>query len=180
MLGCLSRVVRKHVPSIVAKVYTAVVRPSLLYAIPISYPYYERDKSALEKVQKYACKLSLNRFNLSYDMMLRELKWIKITKFVLQSGICLMYKYINRVRILPALCIVFERDTNLRRSNRLSNGANVVLKQFSHVRSLTSFLYYYGNVWNGLSREIIEKPYLNFRRAIKSNDFRETIWNVQV
>ena len=180
MLGCLSRVVRKHVPSIIAKVYMAVIRPSLLYAIPISYPYYERDKCALEKVQKYACKLSLNRFNLPYDTMLRELKWLKITKFVFQSGIFLMYKYVNMLRILPALCIIFESDTGFRRSNRLSNGANVVLKQFSHTRSLTSFIYHFGNVWNGISREIIEMPYVQFCRAIKSSSFRANIWNVNL
>ena len=110
MLGCLSRVVRKHVPSIIAKVYMAVIRPSLLYAIPISYPYYERDKCALEKVQKYACKLSLNRFNLPYDTMLRELKWLKITKFVFQSGIFLMYKYVI-CYVFYQLCVLYLKVT---------------------------------------------------------------------
>ena len=112
--------------------------------------------------------------------MLRELKWKKITKFLLYSGLCLMYKYVYGLRILPDTCIIFERDTVLRRSNRLSNGYNLVLKQFSHQRSLSSFLYYFGNVWNSISRDIVEMPYLQFRCAIKRTDFRANVYNVLV
>ena len=69
--------------------YLSLVRPHLKYACQVWDPHLAKDKGALEKVQKFACKLATSKWDSSYEELLRlvevkplqdrrvELGWLK-------------------------------------------------------------------------------------------------------
>ena len=64
-------IIRGFVPHhIFRMLYLSLVRSVLLYAMPVCYPTFKKDMIVLERAQKFACKLIVNNFNLSYDELL--------------------------------------------------------------------------------------------------------------
>ena len=53
--------------------YLTCIRPHLEYACQLWDPYLRKDIDRLENVQKFACKVCLGAWNLSYDEMLQKL-----------------------------------------------------------------------------------------------------------
>ena len=50
--------------------YTSLVRPHLEYACPVWSPHLAKDINALEKVQRFACRVALGTWDLSSEQLL--------------------------------------------------------------------------------------------------------------
>ena len=55
------------------QLYISLVRPHLEYACQVWDPHLSKDRNALEKVQKFACKLATSRWDSSYEELLNLL-----------------------------------------------------------------------------------------------------------
>ena len=54
----------------IVTLYTSLVRPYLEYACPVWSPHLAKDINALEKVQRFACRVALGTWGLSSDQLL--------------------------------------------------------------------------------------------------------------
>ena len=82
-----------------------------------------------------------------------------------------MYKFVFGLRELPTDCIIFERNVNVRRSQRTNHDHAIVLTNPKLERTLCSFFYYFGRIWNRFDQITIQLPVTSFTTVVKSRDF---------
>ena len=66
--------------STIKMLYLTLVRPHLEYGNQVWDPYHIKDLKLLEDVQKFACKVCLKNWNMSYDEMLDTLNIPKLER----------------------------------------------------------------------------------------------------
>ena len=154
-LGALRRSVKCHLPSVIKSVYQSIVKPSLLYACTVTYPINITDRYRLERVQSYAAKLVLNRFDLSYSEMLSNLKWKSIVRTVCERRCITFYKYVHGLRFLPSEYIVVQSSVRTTRQSNSNHSLVVSVPCTKLTRTTKTCLYISSCIWNRLSESVI-------------------------
>ena len=100
------------------QLYLSLVRPHLEYASQVWDPHLAKDRNALEKVQKFACKLATSKWNSSYEELLdlTDLKPLQDRR--LESKLGLLFKMVHNLCFFPDNSWSFRTNS---RCNRNSN-----------------------------------------------------------
>ena len=85
----------------IRKLYIAIIRPHLEYASQVWDPYLQKDQQTLENIQKFACRVCLKRWDLSYPAMLRTLSIPTLAARRQQLKLCTFFRYVNQLSIAP-------------------------------------------------------------------------------
>ena len=86
---------------IIRKLYIAIVRPHLEYASQVWDPHLLKDQQTLENIQKFACRVCLKQWDLSYPTMLRTLSIPTLAARRKQLKLCTFFSYVNGLSIAP-------------------------------------------------------------------------------
>ena len=89
--------VEHHAQESLRQLYLSLVRPHLEYASQVWDPHLSKDRSTLEKVQKFACKLATSKWNSRYEelLSLMDIKPLQNRRLELKLG--LMFKLVNNL-----------------------------------------------------------------------------------
>ncbi len=79
----------------------AKIQPILLYALPVSCPSSKRSWLALERVNRYACRLLLNDYSSPYRTLLQSTRIRSLQEVCVQRQLKLCYKYVYKLRNFP-------------------------------------------------------------------------------
>ena len=152
ILGLLYRRFYNNAPgSALLQLYISLVRPHLDYASAIWSPYLSKDKTELENVQKFACRMATGLWDSGYQDLLELADLPSLECRRLETRLSLLYKIINK------LC--YFDETTFTVSTSLSHHAphNLVLNRpFARTNS-----YFYSFVpqtmfhWNKLDSSIV-------------------------
>ncbi|MCP3661293.1 MAG: hypothetical protein GY696_02170, partial [Gammaproteobacteria bacterium] len=82
------------------RIYESKVQPILYHALPMVSPATKRGWNALEKVHRYAARLSLNDFSSSYTDILGTLQWKNMSRLCVERQALTMFKWRNGLRFL--------------------------------------------------------------------------------
>ena len=93
---------------IIRKLYTAIARPYLEYATQVWDPHLLKDQQTLENIQKFACRVYLKQWDLSYPTMLRALSIPTLAARRKQLKLCTFFSYVNGLSIAPMLILFTE------------------------------------------------------------------------
>ncbi len=151
-LGFINRSVSNKTPGVVLKLYLALVRPHLDYAVQFWSPYYRMDINSLERVQRRMTKLIPQIRNLSYEERLTKLKLHSLERRRVRGDMIEVYKWMNghnRGDINRVLKVSTQDRTR-------NNGYK--LDKFRFRKDLGK--YWFSNrvvdLWNQLPRNIVE------------------------
>ena len=114
LIGLLYRHFYKHASSSTPlKLYISFIRPRLEYSSAVWNPYPKGEVEALEKVQKYALKVYLKSWDVSYDDLLCEASLPSLQLRRIQASLCHLFKIVNELTDFPeALAPVSIRQSN--------------------------------------------------------------------
>ena len=82
-----------------------------------------------------------------------------------------MYKFVFGLHELPIDCIMFQRNVNVRRSQRTNHDNAIVLTNPKLDRTLNSFFCYFGKMWNRIEQVTVQLPIMPFTKVVKSREF---------
>ena len=157
ILGFISRSVSYRTDKVILKLYLALVRPHLDYAVQFWSPYYRMDIECLERVQRRMTKMIHNIRHLSYEDRLKSLNLHSLERCRVRGDmieVCKWFKGFNKGDITKVLKINSGDRT---RSNRFK------LDKFRFRRELGRN--WFGNrvvdEWNRLPDQIINARSLN-------------------
>ena len=95
VLGVIKRTCQSRTQDIIIKLYKALVRPHLEYAIQAWCPYLQRDIDVLERVQRRATKLIYNIRELDYATRLKVVGLTTLKSRRLRGDMIEVYKILN-------------------------------------------------------------------------------------
>lgn len=146
--------------------YITNIRPHLEYACELWDPSTKKDIDNLEKVQKFACRVCLKRWDLSYEDMLRLLDLPLLSTRRRYLKLCSMWKIVHNVLFYPENVFVRNTNTLLRR-----NSVTRFCRPFSRCNYVFySFVYSSICQWNRLPASVISGPSLPiFKRLVLSH-----------
>ena len=129
------------------QLYLSLVQPHLEYACQVWDPHQSKDKAALEKVQKFACKLATSKWDSSYEELLRltDLKPLQDRRLDFKLG--LLFKLVHN------LCYFPDDSWAYRMKHRCSRNSNSLqlLRPHAHTNAyLNSFFPHTIAKWNML------------------------------
>ena len=134
--------------------YTSIVRPKLEYASASWDPYYKKDVSTLEKVQRKAARFCLQNYNrtASVSDMIAKLEWDTLEKRRKKNRLTLMYKLSHYlVDINPEEYLIPNTESRTRNSHsfkyRIPKVSKDVFKYSFFPRSISE--------WNSLPSELV-------------------------
>ena len=114
ILGFTSRSVSNRTKDVILKLYLALVRPHLDYAVQFWSPYYRMDIEFLERIQRKMTKMIHNIRNLSYEDRLRKLNLHSLERRRIRGDMIEVFKWykgINKGDINRVLKIHNENRT---------------------------------------------------------------------
>ena len=93
------------------QLYLSLMRPHLEYACQVWDPHLSKDMNALEKVQKFACKLATSKWDSSYNELLSFLDLKPLQERRLELKLGLMFKLVHK------LCFFSDNSWSHRTNN---------------------------------------------------------------
>ena len=146
------------------QLYLSLVRPHMEYACQVWDPHLEKDKRAIEGVQKFALKLASARWDSSYDELLEliEVKPLEERRIELKLG--LLYKIVHNLCFFPDSSWEYRKC----RSNRSSHSQQLSVP-FAHTNSyFYSFFPHASSRWNMLDEtSILSQSYPSFMHNLR-------------
>jgi len=174
------------------RIYESQVQPVLTHALPMVSPATKFGWHSLEKVHRYAGRLSLNDFRASYTDLLRRLQWKNMSRLCVERQALHMYKWRNGLRFLPEGVITEKPPSRTRRGQVNKNRDQLVVNNeifiprptFGRQRETAERnpLFQCVNLWNNLP-EVMPNLELNeFKREIRKyevyNMLQTRAWNI--
>ena len=167
------RTFRKVVPaSTLCLLYNTLFLPILLYAAAALYPTLKKDRTAIERVQKFTARSFLRNFNrdVSYDCLLNRLRLLPVYHQIAVSRLVTCHKYVSGMRYLPPGCVVSKASAGLRVSPRVDHSRALCVprvKYSSCVSALSSMC----AVYNLLPNAFVTLPVKQFKRCVSDPAF---------
>ena len=133
------------------QLYLSLVRPHLDHACQVWDPYLAKDQNALERVQKFACKLITSRWDSSYEDLLKLLDLKPLQCRRAESKLGLMFKLVHGLCFFPNDSWSFRTSRNTRNSNSLQ-----LLRPFARTNAyMHSFFPHTASNWNLLDNATV-------------------------
>ena len=85
------------------RLYTALVRPHLEYAVPVWDPHLSKNVTSIKRVQRFALKVCTKTWNSSYDNLLSLTGLPRLSERRKQLKLCLLYHYTSHTNRSPLL-----------------------------------------------------------------------------
>ena len=151
------------------KLYKAMVRCHLEYAVPVWFPYLARDIDMVEKVQKRATKMIPGTKGMTYEERLRFLKLPTLVYRRHRGDLIEMFKMINGLYdqdIIPYFELRGDVVDTTNRKNRKPSKQIFITRSEKEVRA-NFFTKRVAPIWNGLTEEIVSSPDVDtFKRRL--------------
>ena len=151
VLGFITRSVKSRSAEVILKLYLALVRPHLDYAVQFWSPYYRMDIVLLEKVQRRMTKMIQGMRNFSYERRLKLLKLHSLERRRVRGDLIEVFKWIkgfNKGEVGKVLTAFNQGRTR-------SNGFKLEKRRFRKEIGKNWFTNRVVNEWNGLSRQVV-------------------------
>jgi hypothetical protein len=161
------------------EVVSKIALPIFLYAIEAWFPVAEKDQQKLEKIIKFAARLSLNNFSreTSYNDMLQQLKWKPVSRIVAERRLTTVKKYLDGKRFIPDYVFPLETEPTNRQSQRLreqSNRMSLKLATFRNQKNKMEEKHSAAQMrilWNFLNEDMVRLTGQQFKSSISNDDF---------
>ena len=134
------------------KIIKTLIRPRIEYAAVVWSPHRKKDKRKLERIQRIASKMVPELANLTYEERLKKLDLLTLEERRERGDLISLYKFTSGIDKLDRNDLVeIERTRELR-------GHRKKLKKGICRRDIKKYSFPYRSVeiWNGLSKEIVE------------------------
>ena len=134
--------------------YCSIVRPHLEYAIQSWYPYFQKDISELEKVQRRMTRLVPELKDLDYETRCERLGLTTLETRRQRGDLIETYKILNGMENIDHQIFFEYSDTQTQSNSRK-------LKKRGHWRTVAranSFSVRTVNIWNALPEEVVCAP----------------------
>ena len=148
ILGLLYRQYYHHADSeAIRQLYISLVRPHLEYGCTVWDLHTHKNKEALEKVQKFACRMATKRWDAGYDELLDLLNLPSLVYRRTHLKLCQLYKIIHDLCYFPDDIFTYQTNSTCRNVNSMS-----LLHPFAHTNAYYySFVPHTITLWNPLS-----------------------------
>ena len=149
------------------QLYLSLVRPHLEYGCHVWNPHLEKDKKALENVQKFACRIATAHWDESYDTLLELLHLQPLQERRTHARLRLLYRILYKLSYFPAE--TFKLRNNLTLPNRCSHQLELQVP-FARTNSyFYSFVPHTSSLWNSLPKDIINQStsYYSFKYHLR-------------
>ena len=147
----------------IVQLYLSIVRPHLEYASSLWDPHTQKDISALENVQKFACKIATKHWNYEYQQLLETCAVPSLAGRRTKLKLCQLYNILYGHSYFPQDIFVYSSHHYSTRSHHM-----VLSRPLAHTNSfLYSFVPNSISLWNSLSAEQVSAPSLHaFKRLL--------------
>ena len=154
---------------VLKQLYLSLVRPHLEYACQVWNPHLEKDKKAIENVQKFACRIATARWDDSYENLLELLNLQPLQERRTHARLGLLYRILYKLSYFP------ESTFKLRENTPQSRGSHQLELQVDPFKSLLLaqtliFIPLYPKPWNSLPKDTINlsTSYHSFKYHLRS------------
>lgn len=171
MIGALRRRLGNHLPNSAFKtVFDACIRSVLEYGSVAWDPVLARDILDLERVQRFAVRLFLRDFTISYDDALTRAGWLPLIERRKLLKVCQFYKFYHGYHEFPNRHFVHLSD--FRRSTRFVDRHHLLVPRHFYDSYCQSFLYSALKLWNCIPRHIALCRFSRFHSLISEFRFQ--------
>ena len=174
ILGFIGRCVTNRSSEVILKLYLALVRPHLDYAVQFWSPYYKKDIDLLEAVQRRMTKMIPGLRNLSYKDRLKHLNLHSLERRRARGDMIEVFKWvkgINKGNIDQVLEISNQDRTR-------GNGYKLEKLRFRTDVGKHWFSNRVVNDWNRLSGHVVSAETLgSFKRRLDESMDRDDRWD---
>ncbi len=172
-LGALYRTMGRLVgASVFGKLVQAKILPIFLYGIAVAAPSGRTYLTELEKLHRFAARLTLNNYQSSYSDLLYQLQWSSVAMTCFERRAMLAFKYIYQIRHLPGDCLQMAVHTG-RYSERIMqrnvHQLQLYIPSYSR-RMCDNFpIFEVFRVWNSLPEAAVNLDnFRSFKATVKS------------
>ena len=92
--------------------YLSCIRPHLEYACTVWDPYLAKERTLLEAVQKFVCKVCCKNQNMDYESMLGHLSIPTLQQRRLQLKASMMYQFVHGDSYIPEGVLLLHPPSN--------------------------------------------------------------------
>ena len=157
VLGFISRSVSNRSADVILKLYLALVRPHLDYAVQFWSPYYRMDIKMLESVQRRMTKMIQGIRNLSYEDTLRHLKLHSLERRRVRGDLIEVYKWMRGFNTGNVNKVLVVSEPGRTRSN----GFKLEKFRFNKDIGKNWFINRVMDEWNRLSSHVVSANTIN-------------------
>ena len=174
VLGFIFRSVKSRSPEVILKLYLALVRPHLDYAVQFWSPYYRKDIGLLEAVQRRMTKRIQGMRDIPYNRRLKMLKLHSLERRRLRGDLIEVFKWYrgyNKGDISKVLRVSKQDRTR-------NNGFKIEKGRFKKEIGKNWFANRVVDEWNGLSSQVVgAKTIESFKRRLDKSMDGDNRWN---
>ena len=151
ILGFIARSVTNKTAEVILKLYLALVRPHLDYAVQFWSPYYRMDINRLETIQRRMTKMIHGMRNLSYEDRLKRLNLHSLERRRVRGDMIEVFKWIKGFNKGDVSKVLIANEQNRTRSNGFK------LKKFRFKKEIGRYWFTNRVVdeWNRLNEHVV-------------------------
>ena len=163
VLGFISRSVSNRSPEVILKLYLALVRPHLDYAVQFWSPFYRMDIKMLESVQRRMTKMIQGLRNIPYEDRLRSLNLHSLERRRVRGDMIEVFKWMKGINSGDINKVLLVSEPGRTRSNGFK------LDKFRFNKDMGKYWFTNRVVdeWNKLSSHVVSANTLDsFKRRL--------------
>ena len=151
---------------VLKQLYLSLIIPHLEYGCHVWNPHPEKDKKALEDVQKFACRIATVRWDESYDTVF-ESHLQPLQERRTHARLRLMYRILHKLSYFPAGTFKLQNSTQ---PNSCSYQLELQVPFARTDSYFYSFVPHTSSLWNSLPKDIINlsTSYHSFKYHLRS------------
>jgi ribonuclease P/MRP protein subunit RPP40 len=153
----ISRTISSRRKEVYLKLFLALVRPILEYAIDLWRPFHKKDLKALEQVQRRVTKRVTGLWHTPYEYRLQRLQIPSLWWRYMRGGIITLYKIMQDGYGGSSLCSLFKICTNATRGHP----RKLEISYHRHEWARHTFFARVIPIWNGLPEQTVMAPNVN-------------------